>query len=190
VPNKAMPYVISTLLCVVLASCSIIGDVKVDNLAFVSVKESDLRNPTDASRSLPSNAPVIVISFTADRDLRKLARQHEFNIGNDAYFCREKKVDVSRPLQSASSIFDSLGKVYELGEDTSRETSDRKGYYEIYISVKSISLAGQNVYNYDLRQDSGDICIEIRGGNMLGGRFASNIILVSKEAIDTALAHR
>ncbi len=87
-------------------------------------------------------------------------------------------------------IFDTSGRVDAFGKRTSNDNAEGKNYYHIYVSVNSVKLAGQTVFPYSVERQAEDICIRLHGGNMLGEKFASNLIFVSKEAIMSALTSR
>jgi hypothetical protein len=96
-----------------------------------------------------------------------------------------------RPLQDVPYIFDAAGQVdaYRKDNAVDQNTASNPTTYSIYIAIKSIPLAGQSVFDYDLQRDPENICIQLRGGNMLGVKFMSNVIMVPKGAIAEALAH-
>src|SRR5581483_2477507 len=142
-------------LFVVVASCMLMPGPDLRGLKLVSVSkilpDSSVNTAQNGTNPWP-NRGVLVVNFTADRDLAEYAKQYEYNIGNDTSFCHETSIDTARPLQSHPYIFDAVGKVdayrrYEVGETN---LAMRQSIYHIYIAIRSMPLAGQSVFDYDL----------------------------------------
>lgn len=189
-------FALPALLCIGTTACALASGNDLHGLKFVSVNTIDPIKASDVvsagANPWPDRA-VLVINFTSERDLLDYAKQHEYNIGNDSSFCLGNGVDAARPLQNSPYVFDTSGKVDAFRASVSKEKgppSTDLPIYHVYVSIAPIALAGRNVFAYDLRQDPEDICVQLRGGNMLGGKFVSDTIIVPKAAVVYAMAHR
>jgi hypothetical protein len=176
-----------------MASCSLVSGPNLHNLKLSSVGIIDPSRPADAARDGVSPWPdrtVLAINFTAERNLAEYAKQYEYNIGNDASFCRADEVDPTSRLQNNPYVYDALGKVdaFRDSHPSTTSTLEPQATYHVYIAVTPMPLAGRDQFDYDLQSRPEDICVQLRGGNMLGNRFVSNAIVVPKAEIASAVA--
>ncbi|MDP3368667.1 MAG: hypothetical protein U1E18_02180 [Brevundimonas sp.] len=140
--------------------------------------------------------------MTTDRNLMDLAVAHELNLWKEVWSCD------SAPDRYAMSEFIAAGphvREYALPYGSSREadrfyTATRTSPgavldYDIYLVPRRSET--RNAYEgtkerappYDITSER-DICLRIRGGNMLGGRFVGNTVRVMSAEIRAALAER
>lgn len=140
------------------------------------------------------------IRVTTDRNLMDLAVAHELNIWKEVWSC-----DFS-PDRYALSEFIAAGprvSEYDLPYGSSREaerfyaaTGASPGSvlaYDIYLVPRRSQTS--NAYEgtkerappYDV-SDGRDICLRIRAGNMLGGRFVGNTVRVTSAEIQAAMS--
>jgi hypothetical protein len=125
----------------------------------------------------------LIISFTSNPDLRGHAQNHEFNVGNEVSFCSADQIETPRLLQSDPYVFDQMGVV-----DPSRQET-KSTLYEVRIWIQSVSLNGHHAFAYDLRRNvSDDVCVLLRGGNMIGETTRSNVLKIQAAEISVALA--
>ena len=142
------------------------------------------------------------IRVTTGRNLMDLAVAHELNLWKEVWSCD------SAPDRYAMSEFIAAGphvSEYALPYGSSREaeqfyaaTRIRPGSvlaYDIYLVPRRSETS--NAYEgtkerappYDI-SGGRDICLRIRGGNMLGGRFVGNTVRVTSAEIRAALTKR
>jgi len=75
----------------------------------------------------------------------------------------------------------------------SRMPKDSRYKYDAYLILQrkkaepSVEYGSPDLLPYDLAERPEDVCLIVAGGNMLGGRFVSNTIIVPKDAIARAL---
>jgi len=175
-----------------MVSCALAGGPDLQNLKLVSVAMIQPRNPADAATGSTNpwdDRAALVVNFSAERGLYAYAKQYEYNIGNTASFCRRNDIDKARLLQNDPYVFSALGKV-DAYRTHDPSASAGQPTYHVYVAITPVQLAGQSTVNYDLRRDLEDICIQLRGGNMVGGKFTSNVIVIPKATIGDALTHR
>ena len=124
-----------------------------------------------------------------EKGLRGFAGRYSYNVWSEVSYCRDGEFDPSRPLLNDPYIFDASGEASEYGGGTGEPDSGGSGpfLYRVYVSVKSFPLAGQDVFEYDLRKRESDVCVRIGGGNMLGGSFLSDVVIVLAAEIGEAL---
>lgn len=192
ITRRLLTAIVLVSLCSIeTASCALMGGPDLRDLKFVSVKVIDPRSPADAAIDNANpwhDRASLVVSFTAEQDLFGYVKQHEYSIGNDASFCRGNEIDSLRPTQNDPYVFDARGKLDAYRGDVSGSPASEP-IYHIYIAIRPIHLAGQSVFEYDLQHAPEDVCVRLSGGNMLGGKFISNVIVVPKASIMAALAH-
>lgn len=193
-PHANLMAATAFAICIGMSACALLPGPNLHNLKLASVNTIDRNQPADVASGIESpwpDRPVLVVNFTAERDLAAYAKQYEYNIGNDMSFCQDDEMDVFRELQNDPYIFDAAGKVDAYRKNSFPKFSAPDSVtYHIYVAIKPVQLAGRTIFDYDLRSNPEDICIQLRGGNMLGDTFTSNIIVVPKAAIIAALADR
>ncbi|WP_155247323.1 hypothetical protein [Teredinibacter turnerae] len=176
-----------TRIILVLSCCTVAGCVSnfPNDLKIVEIEEihSDTKNfdlPDDMGSALK-------VEFSTRQDLNSYISDNSFNMASTAYFC-------NRPEMSAVI---SLPKVYFLGK--SNEEGEDRYFYESYWRIEwSRSLEVPNALKkakdqshyilYDLSVDPEDICLQVKGGNVTGRGFQSNVVTVSKDKLVKAIS--
>ena len=177
-----------------LAACSsALGAFDFIHLKMVGVSaiEPDKGRVFNSNDSAWLARSVIAVEIDAGMDLEKYARQYEYNLISEVSYCGDGSYDQSRPLQNDPY----LHRVPRRAENSSHAVSgDGNSYesgkapdYKIYIWISSIPLAGKEVFKYDMRLHSEDVCIKLAGGNMLGTSIVSNTLVVPRALVDRAL---
>jgi len=173
-------------------SCALIPGPNLHQLKLTSVRvvsSNEVPNFVPIAKAALPERSFLVLNFSAERDLVEYAKRYEYNIVNDASICRDDEIDTAKLLQNDVYIYDPAGAVNAFRKDESEEASASAGY-NVYIAMKPIPLASRSVFEYDLQHNPENICVQLKGGNMLGDSFVSNVIVVPKSAISDALTHR
>lgn len=182
-------YCASTLLGLLsLQSCALSPGPDLHGLKLSSVKvvsASDVVGFLLLAKKAPPDKRFLDVHLSAERDLIKYAKQYEYNILNETSLCREGQLDPSKQLQNDSYVYDRLG-VVEAVRKADDGGQDQAGY-DLYIAVQSVPLASGQVFEYNLQRDPQDVCVRLRGGNMLGDSFTSNTIVIPKAVIAEAM---
>jgi len=142
---------------------------------------------------------LLKIEFTSTVNLAKYAFSNSYTLGINGYFC-------DRPGKGGYSAADFIGlsvpSVYWRGMeyleydpdkiDQFRGGPGRPITYYIYIRVMNNETRWLNEPDegFNLMQNPRDICFVVRGGNNTGFGYKSNIVVISKDAIITALRNR
>jgi hypothetical protein len=170
-------------------ACPLIGSADLHDLKIVSAEFVDLKDRPDAvwlGVGLRPSRPLAMVTFTTKTNLIEFARRYDYNIVEGASFCSGNGVDEAKKLQEDSSVYDLDGRI----DMTRRDSRASPGVYHIYLDVTPMKFAGHpSPFAYDLRHQPEDVCIEVRGGNMLGRTFVSNVMIVSKDLL-SAVASR
>lgn len=152
-----------------------------------TVPASDVPRFVSLARANRPGALYLDVRFSAERDLSNYADEYGYNIFADASVCRDGQIDVSKLLRSDVWVYDGLGMI-----EARREidpTNSVLPIYHLYIDTGSVPLASGPVFEYNFRRDPEDVCVKLRGGNMLGDSFTSNTFMIPKAAIAEAM-HR
>jgi hypothetical protein len=161
-----------------------------DELRITDVSAPAIIKPRDASDgwSKPSwsnHSTQVAIDFSTNLDLWSFAKSEEYNVAVDVTACADGKLDRARDLQSSVHIYTKSGQLDSLSNTRPQDM----GLYRVYFSVTSFSTASDtaNTFRYDFASNPLDVCFRLAGGNMLGGRFYSNTVVISAVAIQKAL---
>lgn len=181
--------------CQVLArDLPAIGDLQLLSLELVEDKEpTDIIMPNAQHPTGPSRRQ-IKLRFAVEGDLFRYIKFHEYNIGIDAFLCVRGIIDNKKPLDSTSYIFDDRGLVDPYRTDIAHGVHQQSGHvFRAYIYMQPVPRSGtHNVFEketlYDLLREPKDVCLQLRGGNMLGGVFKTNRIIITEQMILDAIA--
>jgi hypothetical protein len=173
---------ILVLSCFIVTGC--VANFPTD-LTIAEIKEirSDTKNfdlPDDMGSALK-------VSFSTRQDLNAYISDNSFNMASTAYFCNRPEV----------SALISFSRVYFSGKN--EEESESRYFYESYLRIEwsriseipsALKKAKDQTYYvlYDLSVDPEDICLQIRGGNVAGRGFKSNVVTVSKDQLAKAVS--
>jgi len=182
-----------------LASCEStqVADLRFVEARLVPTQQNliDLTfSPEATGMTAPFNTGTVAlrITFSSAVDLIDLAKSKTYTMGGDATYC-----DVRR---GATTIVGG-GFVYSSGRavrpdygsiPAHSQKSGARINYQLYLPLSRPPVADGTLKSpaFDLSQDERDICISIRGGNMLWGSFKSNVFVVPKAAIAASLLRR
>ena len=167
-------------------------DFKLDSVEIVDLKD---RPDIDWLFAKPFSIPMMMATFSGDVDLREYARPHGFNIHYRVGLCLEGSfsIDTTRQLQAMPDVYDSLGNINSRREITSSQQGASGYLYHVYFEY-AFEKAGSIDYPervpsflYDLRKTPADVCVQIRGGNMLAQSFQANTVLIPASNITEAI---
>lgn len=172
------------------SACAALGRAALDDLTFSSAAVVDLKDQANIvwlSKQARPSRPMAALSFSARTDLTAFAHQHEYNFSNVVTVCNQGKIDETKELQNDAYVYDDDGTVdaYQKKEAPGAQPKT----YHVYVYLKPIALAGKtDAFAYDLQHRPEELCIQLQGGNMLGSQFSSNVLVVPKEAIASAIS--
>jgi hypothetical protein len=180
--------------------CSLWWIPQIDDLQVASVQRVDMGNerifnPLNSPLAVPTGQ-MLKIQFTTFSDLALISLEHDLNLWNEATFC-ESGANMSGP----PAVYYHDVHVSQLQENSpeysryikyrTEEKADNRYVYHVYVRHRSDQARSlTNNYRisvYDLSGEPQDICIVIRGGNMLGGTLRTNTITITKDKIREAL---
>jgi hypothetical protein len=188
---------ILTLALLILATGSAVAGV--EGFKLESIQIVDLRRQVEiewlSSEPRPMKA-LISATFSTDVDLEAYSRRYDFNVGQDVGVCQEKSTAINRSksLSYYSGVYDSFGEVNSRRKVVSPPDSSPTYLYHVYIDVMFErpglfrEPVGSQAFLYDLRKHPEDVCVQIRGGNMMGMTFRSNTVMIPKEDIAAAIS--
>ena len=159
-------------------------------LQITNVDAPKIIKPGDASDgwSKPewsSHSAQIAIGFSTNLDLWDFAQSEDYHVAIKATACADHKLDLTRELQSSVYAYTKSGGFYSFDN---KPPPDR-GRYRIYFSVTRFPTASDTpqTFRYDLAANPVDVCYQLLGGNMLGGDFYSNTVVIPATSIRSAL---
>ena len=182
--------------CISLAGCVLFVR-GVDDLRLVDVQPVQV-GAVDTLRTerpnLPSSYVIGGLVVATQADIRKIREESQLNIWYTLTICNtgttvrgwagvyEHGVNIN-----PNPMIKSIQSTYR-HQATSHD--DNEPYiYEIYFDPRSAysePIRADYPWKYrayDLVREPQDLCLRVRGGNMVGGRFASNTIVVSSAQI-------
>jgi hypothetical protein len=184
---------LSVLLLAALTGCNAVGTGYVGDVRLTSVSTVNLLDHPEVDW-LGGERPalkLLKISFETRSNLEAIAKKNEFNTSNSIFFCMDGPVKYQGGLGQFSGVYTARGAVSPYRDEKEMQSATSRGTfeYQIYIDLARESRRtpfDQVLPAYDLRHPSGDLCVRIHGGNMLGGSFDSNIATIPVEAISGA----
>lgn len=184
---------------------------EIDDLAFVSagvVKIYEYAGNKDVGFAPETPVPaseasrsvmVLKIQFSSKIDFIAFAERTGFNFSSNLYVCKPNKKDKVilrggyvywKGFPVESNIEKDL---HHTGIVPERLRS-QANTYNIYVSIQSKAVKGGPFASpaYDLTKNSQDLCLQLVGGNMVGGvfpweTFVSNTIVIPREQVSIAL---
>lgn len=154
------------------------------NLDFDTLSEVG-SNPNDPS------VKILKISFSTKANLVEITDKTDFHIGTDLVSC--ELIGGKRVATGGAYIywgkFNVNTKIKNFPNYTEHAQELIKNKIAIYSVISGIQYTLTNTGSplYDLQQSPFDLCLTIRGGDMLGRGFVSNVIVIPKEKISAAL---
>ena len=176
------------------------------DLAFKGVITADYKTETNTDllgKHIGPDDALLKITFTSRTDLGKVAFEQEMLLSDDVKFCDQPGksvlgswVDIFHDEFSLNAVRADRGVRAAYMTDIAKQPTDAPITYHIYIRVRqgprSILVDGgtANIDPYDLASAPRDVCFRILGRSLLGGGFASNVVVVPSDALRLAIEHR
>ena len=92
-------------------------------------------------------------------------------------------------MQRDPYVYDAAGEIdgnrLAAADGTSQDGKDR--VYRVFFNAKPVELDGGDKFLYDLRAHPEDVCIQVRGGNMIGSSYATNVRRLPADLIARAV---
>lgn len=170
-----------------------VGDIRDLRLIDVSLVDDGSNKNKILGRYMRPGETLIKIRFSTDTNIGAMAIKGELNIYTEKTFC---PIDSGNVLAGWSKVYYEdivVPDSQERSPDVERRCAALmeelpEGTRYIYHTFLSISSrATQNQSAYDLQSKVQDICLRVRGGNMIGGHFKSNIIVIPKGVVEKLL---
>jgi hypothetical protein len=180
---------------IILAGCNALGTTNVDDLRLASMATVNLQDHPEVDWLREVSRPslkLLRIGFETRTNLESVSKRNEFNITNSIFFCNDGAEKYDGGIGWASfSIYSRQYVVDPYVEENKIQTPNTLGIFTYYIYMDIASDTRSNGLNqiipaYDLRNRPSDLCVHIRGGNMLGGTLKSNIFKIPRGAISAA----
>lgn len=170
-----------------------IGDLSLQGLDIVDMHDRpEIGRPPDA----PRPSPALLIRFSTKADLVRFSRRHAVTVWPQASLCQTPGIDLRSLLTKYNGVHDSRHEIVPWDFRARSDPPDlagRHSYHAFILTELSrryeFEQLGEVHIAYDLRQEAADICFAIRGGNMIGGYYTSNVIVIPAAAIRAALDH-
>ncbi|WP_221799483.1 hypothetical protein [Oceanobacter mangrovi] len=155
------------------------------DLTLVEIKEI---HTNTKNFDLPDDmGSALKVKFSTRKDLDTYISENSFNMSSTAYFCNRPEI----------SALISFSKVYFI--DKNSEEGENRYFYESYLSIEwsksseipsALKKSKDQMYYvlYDLSVDPEDICLQLKGGNVSGRGFQSNVVTVSKDQLTKAIS--
>jgi hypothetical protein len=173
------------------SSCVTLGAAGIDDLKLISIQVIEKKNAPKSAwpRSLDSELFLDILLQTKV-DLTDYANDYDYNVSNVIAACKSRSIDRQLALQGDTRVFDNLGPVTRETGNQIKRKKDRQAplSYHIYVRMKSVKLASEpNAFRYNLLDQALNICVQIFGGRMVGGRFESNVVYISSKNVIYAI---
>ena len=193
-----MHRAIVSALLIAIAGCTLIGPAYPTDFKLTSVKavrqqevESDL-----SDLSGDPNMVLVMLELQSSADIEALAYQNNFNTHARFSLCLNGQYDDAGELRSWPKVYDRYGEINPLRNPRSSRAAQQFGpiSYRAYFFFMSngadtvIQTGKPPSPIYDLAKLPQDICVWVGGGNMLGGHYQSNTVIVPAQDIAKALA--
>ena len=193
---KRLYMLLSLAACIESASCAMIETRSPNDLRFLATKAVLLEEQPEIGA--PSGRPsrmMIRVDFTTSENLQKIAKEFEYNIGNDTSFCTNGQYDDAMSFGWLHDVYDKFGQIEAYRERASSSDAGTAPaityhlYFEVMSDGKHYVLLEKNKkpIAYDLRKQPADVCFWIRGGNMVGDHFRSNTVVVPAAELSKAI---
>ena len=196
-----------------MAICSLLSACSWDLPGSFHVKSVEVLSTVDVGAVLPWYAPPVAdrraicllrIELLSPVDLASFAKEHGFSVSYVAYYCgsadepRRTVYSAVYPMVGGRAI--SGGSSVPPSEMVNARGADgqiRYGFFvpldeepfsEVYGQLAKKSNIAMPLYDYKAHHE--DLCVQIRGGDMLGRTYASEPIMINRSEILDAVAHR
>lgn len=196
------PILAFPIVSVALSSCALFAPSGPSDLKLVSLdfQSPEVRTRLKQKGGFPSRDEFRV-TFSSEIDLMSLSYRHDFNIYNEVMLGCARPEDMSRAeepsnLERDENVYRSNFNVSSLyrtdGPADSFVSEEKPIVYEVYFLP---SMAGPRpdetaVILQEWKHHRGNVCLQVRGGDIFGGHFESNTLMLSPEALTTAIDKR
>jgi hypothetical protein len=173
-----------------------IEDLRFDNIELVR-RESVVVDHRFSPRNLEQFDTYLKLEFSTETDLLDLAERSELNLWIRSDYC-----PIDESLNGRGEV-DAYGPFYgslplplhatdeqkvRYRESTSKLSPNSRRVYTAYLVPRQTEREYLNhteprLPAYDLSEAETDVCFLVGGGNMLGGHFLSNPIVIPREVI-------
>ncbi|MGD0866564.1 MAG: hypothetical protein ABSA49_13510 [Rhizomicrobium sp.] len=190
--------------CILLTGCALFVP-GVDDLRFVSVQSIEV-SALDLHDTLGNLAPKLAPTYVIGRiivvtkaDIHKIGEQSELNIWHELTLCKTGALVANWPgvyyegVDINSNSTEATKSLYRARAVTHKE--DEPYNYEIYFDPRSARSEPKGVGKpwafepYDEAREPRELCLRIGGGNMVGGHFVSNTVVVPSVELGRAFQH-
>ncbi len=154
--------------------------------------------------STPGTVGLLRVEVVSPVNLAAFAKDHGFTVVYDAFHCdapgapRRRVASATHPMLGATAIADGGGLPPTAVEGARGPDGqvryalfvplNERPFSEVYAALTRTSNVASPLYDY--RSDSGDLCFEIHGGDMLGRSYASPPLVVRHADILDAVGRR
>ncbi|TMH48333.1 MAG: hypothetical protein E6H60_11985 [Betaproteobacteria bacterium] len=176
------------------------------DLVFTGVSIADYKNEANTDllgKHMALGDALLKVTFTSRTDLGKLAFEKEMLISDAVRFCEQTEegilgswVDVFRGEFSVNAVRADRRVRAAYLDAIAKQPYDEPITYHIYVGIRqgprSVLADGRTVHidPYDLASAPRDVCVRILGRRMLGGGFASNVVVVPAAALRRAIGQK
>lgn len=179
-------YLLRVLLLLGLTGCS--DELRLLDLRIVSiemVEASDHEVPDSALRLRRDGVGVIRLVLGANRDLQQLVHKHSLHLALDVYDC----ADPTATMDALAYVYDSSGVPLLPGYDSTRDAgaNTAAAYMAIAAPERETLERTEIMPAYDLTANPIDLCLQLRGGRMVGLPMRSDVLRVDAERVRSAL---
>jgi hypothetical protein len=179
---------------IVLAGCVLIisgvYDLRFVDVEPVKVGTLDLHDTWgDLRPHLPLSYTIGKVTVATKADIHEIGKDSELNIWHELTLCKTGALVIDWPAVyyrgvdiNTNSTTEAVQSLYR--DRAAAHKANEPYIYEIYFDPRSTRRLPRGVGQpwalepYDLVHEPQDLCLRIGGGNMLGGYFASNVVVI------------
>jgi hypothetical protein len=171
------------LLCL-LPACA--TDRSLDDLRLVSVRAIAQADKPRLHFIAPSDEPLLAIEFSTGEDLIASAQDRNSMIQGRVFFCENER---TLRIEGDLRVYDRKGAIESTRQTPTTSITRLAGRqsYVVAVRAKVETPINPGAIAYDLKIDSRDLCLILRGGNVLGRTIASNTLRIPSTTVRTAL---
>ena len=186
-------FLLTTILF--LSGCISVSEVEIKKQSVKYIKRANIDSFIGDDVNLPlvskwTSGDFIVVELTSSENLAEFVRKHEANLFVDMHFCVQPKLEVLLGVPDvywgAKSIID-----LKLSDGHSKESNGQNKYEVVIFSEwnkkrklpESSKKVGRELYylEYDLDKEPKDICLSLKGGNVIKAVRSNQIKLTATE---------
>jgi hypothetical protein len=178
--------IVAVLLCAIPACAT---DRSLDDVALVSVRK--ITPEATAGKPLLNfigrrNEPLMAIEFSTGEDLIAFAQDRDSMLRGKVFFCENEK---ALRIEGDQHVYDRKGAI---GSERNPPTDSFTPFlgrhsYVVAVRTKVEVPAEPGAIPYDLQRDPRDLCLILRGGNVIGRTIASNVLTIPNATVRAAL---